>query len=440
MCYNAIIYGNEFEKYLGSIFEYETRTNDDGFFIEKNGKIVRTIDKEVGKTALLEENNGDYQHFHFRAVSAGSHDEENVHGWEWYGFRVSHNGSASGGTSCGYYETAWRDYANGKCYPSSMYRDYDYDYDVTLSNKLYSEAKPVSHHIDTDSLEFLKSVEVPKEFTDDEIIRVFQEAIKKASLYGVLYVSKKNKSYVFSSRKKVHIYMASEGSLYISNEEISFTQNKTITIPDGTELVFERSNFYHATIYNAAMVIDAGKIVKIVDAPKEEVKTYGFKTTKPSTTNTNTDKSIVDEINSSYLPMKYRGQSNFLDHSKAERKNALKTIDNVINGIITITDSILQTNDFAVSDEGIVNITVLEEELQHQDTNNWAIAIASAYIKLNKRERKSIKSMLFTIDFEALVGLEAFCNKEKNTLPTTFVDWVHKFYTRGLALGAEEFE
>lgn len=417
MCYNAIIYGRGFEDYLETIFDTETKTNDDGFFIEKNGKIVRTIDKEEGKTALLQPNTGRYQHFHFRAVSAGSHDLENVHGWEWNGFRVSHNGYASGGT-----------YTTGRSINS--YYGYDGYEDVAYSNCTpYSTAhwdsktsKFVSasdnKHEDTDSLEFLKSVEVPKEFTDDEIIRVFTEAIDKKDLYGVLYVSKEDKSYVFSVRKPVHIYVTPKYSMYISNEAIDFVESSYWEIPGGKPIKFTQNKFAHASVLNVALVIDKGTITKMKEIEFKKTVSDAIKSSWNWT---------YPNISGKYLPAK-EGNDSFLGDIGAKMKSALTTIDTVIEEILTASDSIFANGDETVIDENGVSLAFLEDSLQAFDTERWAQGINNAFLNLNKKMRKKVKWTIRDFDYEYVAVLKAFCNKEAGKLPQVFVNWVNKYF------------
>ena len=180
MCINIVGYGNdreEIREVLEAVFIKYSKSNRDGFFIGdiENHKITRTLDSKLALKEIKALNTR-YAHMHLRYATAGMIDEKNIHGWNFNGWLVSHNGYYG-------YITSYIGYDdNSDSY--IMFSSLDY---TSVDNLLSSINK------------------------------------LRNKIYGVLFLTNKNNIVVVSVSKDMHVYKTRE-NVYFANVPLDISE------------------------------------------------------------------------------------------------------------------------------------------------------------------------------------------------------------------------
>jgi len=179
MCINVVAYGNDREEVrevLESVFIRYSKSNSGVFFVAdiENHKITRTLDSKVALKEIKALNTR-YVHMHLRYATAGIVDEKNIHGWNFNGWLVSHNGYY------GEYGGIGKD-DNSDSF--IMFSSFDYS---SVSNLLSSINK------------------------------------LRNKIYGVLFLTSKNGMVAVSVSKDMYIYKTRE-NVYFSNVPLDITE------------------------------------------------------------------------------------------------------------------------------------------------------------------------------------------------------------------------
>jgi len=180
MCINVVAIGkdrNEIRDVIEETFIANKKSNDDGFFVGDiaNNKFIRTLDeKEALKT--IKSLNSTYVHLHLRAATSGKVNVENVHGWRFEDYLVSHNG---------YYGEKTYSKIDDNSDSFNMFNDIDYS-------------------------------------TIDTIIQSINKI--KYNIYGVIFMTSPSTIIAAGIDKAVRVYKTKD-NLYLANTDLDLTEN-----------------------------------------------------------------------------------------------------------------------------------------------------------------------------------------------------------------------
>jgi len=236
MCFNMVYIGKFDKRTFRKIVIGESKSNNDGFFIESNDLYIRTLNfqhflKEIDK---IEDDSNELIHLHLRQRTHGKVNEENVHGWKFANWTFSHNGYV---------------------------RAYALDSERSDSFMLF---KAITNALDYDSVD----------------IDLLKTLIEESQFYGVAFLLNRiaKRLVIISLNKSAKIYKR-EDAVIISNDSIDDYISKNDIKLFGARL--SKKDYANGSVLNKIVYADLNrnKVIKSVglEAPKPQYYVYSRK-------------------------------------------------------------------------------------------------------------------------------------------------------------------
>lgn len=235
MCFNLVWIGKFDKRTFRKIVIAESRSNDDGFFIESNSLYIRTLNFQhfLRETDKIEDGSNELIHLHLRQRTHGKVNEENVHGWKFANWTFSHNGYV---------------------------RAYACDHERSDSFMLF---KAITNALDYDSVD----------------IDQLKDVIENSKFYGVAFLLNRvaKKLVIISLSKSAKVYKKDD-AIIISNDPIDDYLSRSNMKLFGIRLL--KKDYAHGSILNKIVYADLNRtrVIKSVDLEVSKLQYYFYST------------------------------------------------------------------------------------------------------------------------------------------------------------------